>query len=69
MTNLGLLHYYLGMQVYQYNDYNYLNQSKYISDILQKFGMECRHNAILFSPRIIMPLSSNSELANATSYR
>ena len=34
MTNLNLLHYYLGMQVYQYNDCTYLSQSKYISDIL-----------------------------------
>jgi len=34
MTDLGLLHYYLGMQVYQYKDCIYLSQSKYISDIL-----------------------------------
>ena len=34
MTTLGLLHYYLGMQVYQYKDCTYLSQSKYISNIL-----------------------------------
>ena len=61
MTDLGLLHYYLGMQVYQYKDCTYLSQSKYISDILQKFGMEeCRYAMILISPGITMSLSSNS---------
>ena len=30
MTDLGLLHYYLGMQVYQYRDCTYLSQFKYI---------------------------------------
>ena len=66
MNDLGLLHYYLGMQVYQYKDCNYLNQSKYISYILQKFGMEeCRYVAIPISPRITISLSSNSQLADA----
>jgi len=70
MTDLGLLHYYLGMQVYQYKDCTYLNQSKYISDILQKFGMEeCRYVAISVSPGITISLSSNSQLADAITYR
>ena len=61
MTNLGLLHYYLGMQVYQYKDCTYLSQSKYILNILQKFEMEeCTYAMILVSPRIIVSLSSNS---------
>jgi len=70
MTDLGLLHYYLGMQVYQYKDCTYLIQSKYISDILYKFGMEeCRYTAIPVSPGITVTLSSNSQLGNATTYR
>ena len=70
MIDLGLLHYYLGMQVYQYKDCTYLSQSKYISDILQKFGMEeCRYAAIPVSPGITVSLSSNSQLADATAYR
>ena len=70
MIDLGLLHYYLGMQVYQYKDCTYLNQSKYISDILQKFGMEeCRYVGIPVSPRITISLSSNFQLADATVYR
>jgi len=70
MTDLCLLHYYLGMQVYQYDDCTYLNQSKSISDILQKFGMEeCRYATIPVSPGITVSLSSNLQLANATTYR
>lgn len=34
MIDLGLLHYYLGMQLYQCKDCTYLSQSKYILDIL-----------------------------------
>jgi len=34
MIYLILMHYYLGMQVYQYKDCTYLSQSKYISNIL-----------------------------------
>ena len=61
IIDLGLLHYYLEMQVYQYKDYTYLNQSKYISNILQKFIMkECRYDAILISSKITISLSSNS---------
>ena len=61
MIDLGLLHYYLGMQVYQYKDYTYLSQSKYISNILQKFRMEeCRYAMILIFLGINVSLSSNS---------
>jgi len=70
MIDLGLLHYYLGMQVYQYKDCTYLSQSRHISNILQKFGMEeCRYAAILVSPGITISLSSNSQLVDATTYR
>ena len=55
MFDVGLLHHYLGMQVYQYKDCTYLSQSKYILDILQKFRMEeCRYDAILISPGITL---------------
>ena len=70
MVDLGLLHYYLGMQVYQYKDCTYLIQSKYISDILQKFRMEeCIYAVISISSGITISLSSNSQLADATTYK
>jgi len=67
MIDLGLLHYYLRMQMYQYKDYTYLNQSKYISDMLQKFRME--ECTIPVSLGITIFLCSNTQLANATTYR
>jgi len=70
MTDLGLLHYYFGMQVYQYKDYTYLSPSKYISYILQKLRMaECKFAMIPVSLRITVSLSSNSHLVDATTYR
>jgi len=70
MIDLGLLHYYLGIQVYQYKNCTYLSQSKYILDILHKFEMEeCRQATIPLSPRIIIFLSSNSQLEDATTYK
>jgi len=70
MIDFGLLYYYLGMQVYQYKDCTYLSKSKYISYILQNFGMEeCRYAVIPVSPRITISLCSNSQLADATAYR
>lgn len=39
MKDLGLLHYFLGLEVRQNVDNIILNQRKYTSDILKKFGM------------------------------
>lgn len=39
MKDLGLLHYFLGLEVRQNVDGIILNQRKYTSDILKKFGM------------------------------
>ena len=70
MIDLGLLHCYLWMQLYEYKKCTYLNQSKYISNILQKFIMEqCRYVAILVSPIITIFLGSNSQLVDATAYK
>ena len=39
MKDLGLLHYFLGLKVWQNSDNIILNQGKYTSDILKRFGM------------------------------
>jgi len=70
MIYLSLLHYSLRMQVYQYKDCTYLSQSKYISNILQKFEMkECRYVVIPISPSINVSLSSNSQLVDVIAYK
>ena len=39
MTDLGLLHYYLGIEVDQKPKYIFISQKKYIGDLLSKFRM------------------------------
>ena len=39
MTDLGLLHYYLGIEVDEKPNYIFISQRKYIGDLLSKFGM------------------------------
>eukprot|EP00253_Pinus_taeda_P027340 PITA_27340 len=42
MTDLGYVHYYLGIEVTQHPKYTFLSQKKYIGDLLNRFGMaEC----------------------------
>ena len=43
MKDLGMLHYFLGLQVWQRTDEIFLSQGKYTVEILKKFGMtECK---------------------------
>ena len=43
MKDLGLLYYFLGLEVKQKGNYIFLNQGKYTVDLLTKFGlMDCR---------------------------
>jgi len=39
MTDLGYVHYYLGIEVTQHLKFIFLSQKKYIEDLLKKFGM------------------------------
>jgi hypothetical protein len=43
MKDLGLMHYYLGLEVWQKHGEVFLGQGKYVVKILQKFGMmDCK---------------------------
>jgi len=43
MKDLGLMHYFLGLEVWQRTDEIFLSQGKYTMEILKKFGMtECK---------------------------
>jgi hypothetical protein len=43
MSDIGLMHYFLGMEVWQEEGHIFLGQGKYAADILSKFQMEdCR---------------------------
>jgi hypothetical protein len=39
MKDLGMMHYLLGLEVWQRTDEIFLSQGKYIIEILKKFGM------------------------------
>ena len=39
MKNLGMMHYFLGLKVWQHSDEIFLNQGKYTVQILKRFGM------------------------------
>ena len=42
MTDMGHLHYYLGIEVTQHPKYIFLSQKKYVGELLNKFCMtEC----------------------------
>ena len=40
MTNLGYVHYYLGIEVTQHHKFIFLSQKNYIGEILNKLGMD-----------------------------
>jgi hypothetical protein len=43
MSDIGLMHYFLGMEVWQEEGHIFLGQGKYVADILSRFRMEdCR---------------------------
>eukprot|EP00253_Pinus_taeda_P011679 PITA_11679 len=39
MKDLGLLHYFLGLEIWQRNDGLFVSQGKYVQEILEKFNM------------------------------
>ena len=43
MKYLGIMHYFLGIEVWKFPDDIFLNQGKYAVDILKRFGMlDCK---------------------------
>ena len=40
ITELGLMHYYLGMEVWQEDGHVFLGQGKYAADVLKRFQMD-----------------------------
>jgi hypothetical protein len=40
MKDLGPMHYFLGLEIWQQNDEAFLGQGKYTIEIIKRFGME-----------------------------
>jgi hypothetical protein len=70
MSDLGLLHYYLGIEVKQYANGFVLSQESYTKKILEKADMKERNPCkIPMKPKIKMSKENNSPLVDATMYR
>ncbi|CAM8905517.1 unnamed protein product [Rhodiola kirilowii] len=70
MSDLGLLSYYLGIEVEQKDGFIALKQSAYAKKILEQSGMmECNSNKVPMEPKLKIGKDENGVPANATEYR
>lgn len=57
MSDLGLLHYFLGLEVHQSKEGTFISQGKYVYDLLKKFRMSnCNASST--------PMNANESLTN-----
>eukprot|EP00253_Pinus_taeda_P002716 PITA_02716 len=70
MKEIGLMHYFLGLEVWQEEGHFFLGQGKYIVDILSRFHMEdCRPMSTTMITNWKKLHASDSELVDPTLYR
>lgn len=72
MKDLGLMHYFLGMEVWQKKDGIFLAHGKYTIDILRKFGMiDCKsiNTPMITNMRKLLDSGIGFDLVDPTMYR
>jgi hypothetical protein len=70
MKDLGLMHYFLGLEVWQSPERIFLNQGKYAVEILKRFDMlECKSMNTPMEVKLKLLVDTLSELIDATLYR
>ena len=70
MKDLGMMHYFLGLKVWQYLDGIFLNQGKYIVEIIKIFWMiDCKAMTTLITTYLKLLNDDTSETIDATFYR
>jgi hypothetical protein len=70
MKDLGLMHYLLGLEVWQSPERIFLNQGKYTVEILKRFDMfECKSMNTPMETNLKLLVDTSSELIDATLYR
>jgi hypothetical protein len=70
MKELGLLHYFSGLEVWQSSERIFLNQGKYTVEILKRFNMlECKPMNTPMEEKMKLLVNTSSDLIDATLYR
>jgi hypothetical protein len=70
MKDLGLMHYFLGLEVWHIPHKIFLNQGKYAFEILKRFDMlECKSMCTPMGTKLKLLVDTSSELVDATLYR
>jgi hypothetical protein len=70
MKYLGLMHYFLGLEVWQSPKKIFLNQGKYAVEILKRFDMlECKSMNTPMETKLKLLVDTSSKLIDATLYR
>ena len=71
MKDLGLMQYFLGLEVWQKAGEIFLTQGKYVVDILQRFGMQdCKSMSVPMTTNLkkLRDSATNSQDADSTLY-
>ena len=69
MKDLGMMHYFLGMEVWQSTDGIFLGQGKYAVEILKRFGMmDCKAMATPMESNLKLLSDASSDSVDATMY-
>jgi hypothetical protein len=72
MKDLGLMPYFLGLEVWQRHDEIFLSQGKYTVDVLRRFGMmdcKCMATPMVSNLKKLHETASDSDLVDPTMYR
>ena len=70
MKYLGTMHYFLGLEVWQFPDEIFLNQGKYTIDILKRFGMlDCKEINTSMVKNLKLLNDDSLERVDVTLYR
>ena len=70
MKDLGMMHYFIGLEVWQFPDEILLNQGKYAIEILKRFGMlDYKAMNSLMMTNLNLLNDDSSERIDVTLYR
>ena len=70
MTYLGLLHYYLGIEVDQKTQHIFISQKKYVGKLLNRYSMtDCNHVATPMEQNLKLASEEGKSFEDPTKYR